>query len=277
MTHIMTRQHLFDGVLKKAAEVGEHGVQAGLVRSTGTHVVRALGYLQSLRLAVAVVPMFIRELYDCLNQLPRVEEGWFEYGSLVVMTGAALKECRFWQKCVSRWNGFVVAPVAVTRVVYTDGCGEGFGGLVHRVLARKEEPAFQLLAGSWEAAMPTDSVVTELEGLWRTIVGAGAALQGQVVLHRTDSISTYAVVSKGGSSRSMRLTAIARRLHVFCMMNDITLATQYVGAGVIIRSGADLLSRSQDVSDGGKLNPLVFKQLWGVWGPFAADMFASSV
>jgi len=273
---LLRAQHLFDGVLKKAAEVGEQGVQAGLVRTTGTHLVKALGYLQSLRLAVAVVPIFTRELYDCLNQLPKVAEGWFEYGSLVVMTEAAVEECRFWQRCISRWNGFVVAPVTVTRVVYTDGCGEGFGGLVHRVLARKEEPAFQLLAGSWESAMPTDSVVTELEGLWRTVVGAGKELRGQVVLHRTDSISTYAVVSKGGSSRSQRLTAIARRLHVFCMMNDITLATQYVGAGVIIRSGADLLSRNQDVSDGGKLNPLVFAQLQKVWGPFAADMFASS-
>jgi hypothetical protein len=66
---LLRAQHLFDGVLKKAAEVGEHGVQAGLVRSTGTHLVRALGYLQSLRLAVAVVPMFTRELYDCLQVL----------------------------------------------------------------------------------------------------------------------------------------------------------------------------------------------------------------
>jgi len=269
-------QQLFDGVLKKASQVGDDGVRAGLVRTTGVHLVRALGFLQSLRLAVSLVPMFTRELYACLNQLPRVQEGWFEYGGTVVLTSAAVEECRVWQRRLPRWNGFVVAPAAVTRVVYTDGCGDGFGGLVHRVMAREQEPALQLMAGSWETAMPEDSVMTELEGLWRTVLGAGRSLVGQVVLHRTDSISTYAVVNKGGSSRSSRLTAVARRLQVYCLMQDITLATQYVGAGVIIRSGADLLSRAQDASDGGKLNPAVFARIWRVWGPFAADMFASA-
>jgi hypothetical protein len=99
---------------------------------------------------------------------------------------------------------------------------------------------------------------------------------GQAVLHRTDSISTYSVVHNGGSSRSARLTAIVRRLLVFCMAFDITFASQYVGSGVIIRSGADLLSRTADVSDGCKLNPVLFGKLWGLWGPFAVDMFAST-
>eukprot|EP00775_Hariotina_reticulata_P003268 gene3268-3545_t len=261
-------QQLFDGVLKKAAAVGTAGVQAGAVRTTGLHLAKTLGFLQSLRLAVALVPVFTRELYACLNSLPKVDDGWLVYGSVVSLSSAALEECKFWQQGIARWNGFVVSPVSVTRVLYTDGCGSGFGGLVHRVLAREVEPAFQLLAGSWEDAMSEDSVMTELEGLWRTIIGAGSSLMGQVVLHRTDSISTYAVVSKGGSSRSGRLTDVARRLQVYCMIHDITLATQYVGSEVIIRSGADMLSRSIDFSDGGKLNPRVFERLWrAIMGP----------
>lgn len=267
---------LFNGVLSKAIEVGPAGVEQQRVRTTGVHLSRALGFLQSVRLAIPVVPVFTRELYSCMNTLPKDGDGAFQYNSLVPLTAAALEECRFWQGCLQHWNGFVLPPLAVSRVLYTDGCGGGFGALVHRVLGRVEEEASLLLGGSWEADMSVDSVVTELEGLWRSVTGAGPELYGQTVLHRTDSISTYSVVTKGGTSRSARLTAVVRRLQVYCMLHDITLAAQYVGAGVIIRSGADALSRSADVSDGAMLNPRVFERLWRVWGPFEADMFASA-
>lgn len=223
-----------------------------------------------------LVPVFTRELYDCMNTLPKDGDGAFEYASLVPLTPAAVEECRFWQRSVRHWNGHVMRPVAVSRVLYTDGCGDGYGGLVHRVLGRVEEEAELLLGGSWEARMSVDSVMTELEGLWRVVAGAGTELHGETVLHRTDSISTYSVVVKGGTSKSMRLTDVVRRLQVYCLSHDINLASQYVGAGVIIRSGADALSRTADVSDGAKLNPRVFERLWKVWGPFEADMFASA-
>jgi hypothetical protein len=104
-------------------------------------------------------------------------------------------------------------------------------------------------------------------------VGAGQELADQVVLHRTDSISTYAVVSNGGSRRSQRLTDVVRRVWLYCLAYNITLVSQYVGAAVIISSGADLLSRHEDVSDC-QLNAVVFGRLWRLWGPFAVDMLA---
>jgi hypothetical protein len=156
----------------------------------------------------------------------------------------------------------VLRPLAVSRVIYTDGCGDGFGAMVHRVVNRRVEPAVAALSGSWEHTASEDSVFTELEGLWRSMLAAGQELVGHVVLHRTDSISTYSLVHNGGSARSARLTAIVRRLLVYCMAFDITFASQYVGSGVIIRSGADLLSRTADVSDGCKLNPVLFAKIW---------------
>lgn len=246
----------------------------GIVRVQGTTLAGFLGFLQSLRLAVPLVPVFTRELYACMMQLPRSEEGWFEFGQTISLSEAALAECRLWDACIDQWNGFLVAPLPVSRVLYTDGCSGGFGALVHRVLERRVEPAIITMAGSWEHEMPTDSVVTELVGLWRAMVGAGQELVGQSVLHRTDSISTYAVLAKGGSQRSQRLTDVVRRIHTYCLLFNVNLASQYVGAGVIIKSGADLLSRESDWSDC-KLNPRVFAKLWTLWGPFVVDMFAS--
>jgi hypothetical protein len=143
-------QALFQGVLKKAAEVGPRGVAAGQVRTKGHTLASALGFLQSLNLAAALVLLFTRELYACMHTLPRVEQGWFEYGHLVVLSHAAIAECEFWRACISRWNGFVLRPQAVSWALYTDGCGDGFGAMVHRVVNRTVEPPIAALSGSWE-------------------------------------------------------------------------------------------------------------------------------
>jgi hypothetical protein len=140
--------------------------------------------------------------------------------------------------------------------------------MLHRVLGRVIEPAMQMHKGEWEDAVPSASVVTELLGLWRALVAAGPKLVGQAVLHRTDSIS------HGGSRESARLTAIMCRVLVYCLLHNITLASQYVGSAVVVSSGADLLSRQDDASDC-QLNAAVFSRLWRLWGPFSVDMFAS--
>jgi hypothetical protein len=102
------------------------------------------------------------------------------------------------------------------------------------------EPALQQASGVWEQCVPTALVVTELLGLWRVLLAAGISLAGQNVLHRTESTSTYWVLHNGGS-RSTRLDIIARSLVVYCAMHGIHLSSEYVGAGVIIKSGADAL------------------------------------
>lgn len=248
----------------------------GSVTVRGETLCSVLGFLQSLRLAVALVPVFTRELYLCMNsQLPRDLLGVMEYGQAVTLSRAAVKECALWAGCIERWNGFVVQPQYVSRVLYTDGSGGGYGAMVHRVSSRVIEPALDILSGAWEAGVDKASVVTELLGLWRALVGAGQELVDQVVLHRTDNICTSAVIARGGSRTSDRLTAIVRRIMVYCLMHNITLASQYVGAGVIINSGADALSRQNDHSDC-QLNSAVFGRLWRLWGPFVVDMFASS-
>jgi hypothetical protein len=257
----------FAGVVRRAAT-------GAAVCMQGRSLASVLGFLQSLQLAVSLVPVFTRELYACMAQLPRSPEGWYVFGHKAVLSEAAVAECRLWAACIQRWNGFLVAPVHVSRVVYTDGCSGGFGGLVHRVLGRRVEPAVQSMSGTWEATMSVDSVMTELVGLWRVLAAAGQELAGQTVLHRTDSISTYSVLAKGGSQRSERLTAVVRRVMVYCLLFNINLASQYVGAGVIIKSGADMLSRERDVSDC-KLASEVFAELWSRLGPFTVDMFAS--
>ena len=56
----------------------------------------------------------------------------------------------------------------------------------------------------------------------------------------------------------------------------IHLESQYVGKYVIIRSGADLMSRVEDTSDC-RLKPSLFHRIWRKLGPVSFDRFASFV
>jgi hypothetical protein len=248
----------------------------GPVVVKGKTLASVLGFLQSFRVAVPVVSLFTRELYAALNTLPCTEEGYSIYGAAVTLSSQAVAECQFWYRHIGEWNGFVLPPRAVSRVLYTDASGSGFGGLVHRVLHRQMEPAVALQAGVWELGTSVDSVYTELKGLWRALVAAGGELKSQVVLHRTDSISTYRVLSKGGSQRSPRLTDIVRKVFLYCVLHNITMSSDYVGSGVIIKSGADLLSRGSDASDC-RLHPHLYAALWHLAGRFEVDRFATAL
>jgi hypothetical protein len=75
-------------------------------------------------------------------------------------------------------------------------------------------------------------------------------------------------------SRSERLNIIARRVAVYCAVFNIHLAMEYVGSGVIIKSGADVLSRASDETEC-MLETGVYSRLWRLFGGWEVDRFAS--
>lgn len=154
--------------------------------------------------------------------------------------------------------------------------GGGWGALLARVRQRHYGPGVLRMSSSWEAIDSTESVLTDLKGLWRALVTGVRAgeLQGQSVLHRTDSISSYALVARGGTCRSARLNGLVRLIWAFCMLHDIELQCQFVGADAIILSGADALSRFDGPFDC-QLRSSLFKLIWQAFGPIQFDRFAS--
>lgn len=247
----------------------------GAVRVKGRTLARLLGFMQSFRVAIPIVAVATKALQTCVAGLPLTVQGWLDYGSSVELSVEALLECRFWYHKVSVWNGAVIKPGTVSRVLYTDASGQGYGGVLHRVANRVVEPALQVQSGFWESCEPTASVSTELKGLWRALVAAGSELVGQNVLHRTDSISTYYILRKGGCRSSRELDVVASRILVYCAVQGVALSSQYVGADVIIVSGADALSRRQDESDC-RLHPELFGKLCSVFGEVQVGRFATA-
>ena len=246
-------------------------------RIQGLDIARITGHLQSMRFAMAPVNLFTRAMYSWLGRLPMHPDpaSGLNYWVYRPLSPAAALELKFWQAQLPSWCAAVVTQAPFTRVLYTDASGQGWGGLVHRVSMRREEPARLFAAQQWELVMSQDSVFTELRGLKDALARFWFDLQGQSVLHRTDSISTYYVVANAGSRRSDRLTFLAREIWLMCLQCSISLACEYVGADVIIRKGADYLSRWQDDGDC-TLCPLLFAELWQLCGPFHVDRFASA-
>lgn len=264
-----------EGLERSEVVVGADGSGIGSVRVRGTTLARLLGFVQSCRVAIPVVPIATKALYECMGHLSLTGQGWLDFGDTVELTPAAVLECKFWYHRVKRWNGSVLRPRSVSRVLYTDASGHGYGGVLQRVSNRVVEPALSVHSGVWEDVDPRASVHTELQGLWRVLVSAGSTLVGESVLHRTDSISTYYILRKGVCRRNAALDAIASRVLVYCAMHGVTLSMQYVGAGAVILSGADALSRRQDESDC-RLNPLVFSYLSRRFGGVSVDRFATA-
>ena len=245
-------------------------------RIQGLVIARIAGHLQSMRFATSPVNLFTRAMYSWLGSLPSQLGSGVDYMVRRPLAPAAALELQFWQAQLPMWSATAITQPPFTRVLYTDASQQGWGGLVQRVTARREEPAHLLASHQWEWVASVHSVFTELLGLRDALLTFATDFQGQSVLHRTDSVSTYWVVAHAGSRRSERLTVLARDIWLICLQCSVSLSSEYVGARVIIRKGADLLSRWQDDGDC-SLCPLLFEQLWQLCGPFHVDRFASSV
>jgi hypothetical protein len=87
------------------------------VRVQGRTLARLLGFLQSFRVAIPIVAVATKALQACVASLPCSEQGWLDYGSSIQLSAAALMECRFWYHRVSVWNGALVRPSTVSRVL----------------------------------------------------------------------------------------------------------------------------------------------------------------
>ena len=244
-------------------------------RVQGLAVARIAGHLQSMRFATSPVNLFTRAMYTWIGVLPWTPDTGTNYVVYRPLTATAALELAFWHAQLPAWACTVITQAPFTRVLYTDASGKGWGGVLERVQARVLEPTRLLASHMWEQVDSEDSVFTELLGLRDALVTFAAHLQGQSVLHRTDSVSTYWVVAHAGSRRSERLTVLARSIWLIALQLSMALACEYVGKDVIIRKGADALSRWQDDNDCA-LCPLLFTQLWHLCGGFAVDRFATS-
>jgi hypothetical protein len=216
--------------LQEAATAG------GTLQMPGRGVAKAVGFLQCLRQAVPLVAAFTRALTRWLGELHALMmwDRAVTFDEPIQLTPEALAEAVFWVRALPAWKGGLVRPATVSRVLYTDASGTGYGALLHRVLQRREEPALLQLQAQWEPNTVTaESVITELRAAWRGLLAAGGEVAGQRVLLRTDNVSTYWAVANGGWA----VTQLARLIQVYYVV--CIHAAKYCAGRTVCGGGRD--------------------------------------
>jgi hypothetical protein len=127
--------------------------------------------------------------------------------------------------------------------------------------------------GRWLRYASERSTEFELANIADELEAQAQHLAGKHVLVVTDNVGAAHIASKGCQG-NRRLHAASLRLWAQCMRYDVALSTQWLSGEGIIKSGADGLSRGEDVYDC-RLTRAAFQELWETWGPFEVDCCAA--
>lgn len=219
----------------------------------GAEVARIVGQVLAMRHAYPPARLVTRELLGLIRQLPLREikgaDGSWQrvrdFSKSVTASAGAIFELRFLQR-IREWNGAEWKSTTPTRTLYTDASGWGYGALLRRIVDSGEDELMAWRQAEHFMSVSTrDSVRTEQQGLLRALAEM-PGLDGQVVLHRTDSMATFKGLTNGGYAvgEESDLNLNAKKIWTLALLRGIRLTGEFVGANLIIRSGADALSRS---------------------------------
>lgn len=248
---------------------------------SGRRVAQLVGRILAMRYAVGPARVATRELLAALRGLkltgPRKRQVR-DYDSSVALHEGAQLELLFWRERAADWNGLVWAAATPDLVLYTDACTGGWGALAVDVKDGREGDIVDWEQGLHPQQLSTHSIRTEVHALLQALLTMGEAWRGKVVRHRTDSTGTYYGLCNGGFATAALsdLNDLVRRVWMTACLREIKLQPEYVGKEVIIRSGADQLSR-ETAEDGLQLRRSVFEGLARRWGWPTIDLFASRV
>lgn len=264
------------------------------VKTTGHDLSVLLGTLRSNALACSYVQSLTVGLAAAMSTLPlRTELGKRrkarksrepellqvpEYSANVQFSALAIAELRFWSKCAER---ICSAPFGrpVQLVVFTDACPKGFGSVLCSVIPRHEasDPRFevhQLTNGNWLNCCNVHSTAFELLAQLIAVRQYADKLTGRRVHVATDNVGA-AYIAGQGTLKNARLHFWALQLAAVCFRHDIQLSTAYLCGDGIIVSGADSLSRGEDIY-ACALRAEVFERIWAHFGPMDIDAWACS-
>lgn len=210
-----------------------------------------MGKILALRYALAPARVATRELLACLRQLPLRQtaagHAARDYDASVRLSDGAIAELLFWQDLGQIWNGLQWTATAPDVVLYTDACPGGWGALAVAVERGQEGPVLDWEQGLQPRNLSDHSIRTELHALLAALISMGEAWRGGTVRHRTDSKGTYYGLCNGGFSTGEHsdLNELVRRIWMASAYLEINIQPEFVGKEVILRSGADQLSREE--------------------------------
>ncbi|KAK5930500.1 hypothetical protein CgunFtcFv8_026728 [Champsocephalus gunnari] len=182
----------------------------------------------------------------------------------VMVTVKCVTALRHWLHPTFLVRGVPMGAVLSRRVVTTDACLTGWGGIYEGRSVR----------GLWSRDLQRAHInYLELLAVCLTLKHFLPFLRRHHVLVRTDNTTTISYINRQGGLRSLQLHMLARKLILWSSGRLLSLRATHVPG--VLNLGADLLSRGAPLYADWTLHPRIVSQLWVRYGRATVDLFAS--
>ena len=222
---------------------------------------RLLGLMASAILVVRLGRLHMREFQFWVAScgLDPVRHG----ARRVLVTPGCTRALRHWRVSSFLTHGVPMGPVLSRKVVTTDACLTGWGG-IHEGWSVRGRCSVDLQRFHIH--------FLELSAVFLSLKHFLPSLMGHHVLVRTDNTTTVAYINRQGGLRSRQLHMLARKLILWSCGCLLSLRATHVPG--VLNTGADLLSRGAPVYGEWKLHPEIVEQIWARFGRAVVDLFA---
>lgn len=217
---------------------------------------RFLGLAVSCQLAVPASRLYLRSLYDALEQ----KSHW---GSRVRLGRQALKDLCFWEQIAKEGSSAAIWRSPLNAILHCDSSTYGWGGVLNNQLP---------VRGDWSTReQKLHITLKELMAVRLTVQEFSEHLRGKRIRLHEDNQAVVAVLATY-TSRSPEMMRELRLLWQILGYLGAEIRAEYIASEANV--WADQLSRVLDPGDYA-LDPAVFALLEERWGPHTVDRFAA--
>ncbi|KAK5924745.1 hypothetical protein CgunFtcFv8_017331 [Champsocephalus gunnari] len=182
----------------------------------------------------------------------------------VMVTVKCVMALRHWPHPTFLVRGVPMGAVLSRKVVTTDACLTGWGGIYEGRPVR----------GLWSRDLQRAHInYLEFLAVFLTLKRFLPFLRGHHVLVRTDNTTTILCINRQGGLRSLQLHMLARKLILWSGRRLLSLRATHIPG--VMNLGAELLSRGAPLYADWTLHPRIVSQLWVRYGRAAVDLFIS--
>ena len=229
--------------------------------TSARRVARIAGQLVSMSIAIGpLAHLLSKQMHKFIESRP-------SWDRLTILPTEVESGMKFWEENISKIKTFrIKSKPEITRIVFSDASGRGYGGYVVEKLGR------QVAKGSFgESEIQTSSTSRELLAIKYVLQSFTGILQNETVEWFSDSMNACRIV-KTGSTRD-HLQHLAIDIYNICIINNITLFPTWIPREE--NETADIISKSYDTDDW-SIDNETFDYIQSNYGKVTIDRFADT-
>ena len=243
---------------------GEARKLLALEHTTTLDLSRVLGKMNTATKAIAIAPLFYRQLQAELQQA--LTKSNQDYNTRLQLSQGAREELQWWHTHFTRWNGQSLIAKKPNISLETDASRTGWGAVCQDTRT----------GGPWsEEEKMLHINCLELKAAFLAFKCFFKNRRSIHVLLKMDNTSAIAYINKMGGTVSPALNNLNKEFWLWCMERDISVQAQHIAGR--LNSTADAESREMMDRYDWKFCPQIFQTLNSKFSLLELDLFASQL